>query len=443
MKILNSIKKDLSLFKLNKSSLKQKKTSKFFPPSFREWDTSIYSFNKSITSILSITQIHVVGLIKDYLNLFNSKIEQGLRKKRLSLKSKRLSSNKIFITSGEYKHTNNKVYVTIYAYNRQKLNYILTLRKYIKNFYGKLFYHKKDSGFIYENNINWNNFESIIKTSKGYTLENVKYKNKTNIFNKKYLDRLNTLNDLTLETLNDIDKYKVIKTLNKGISNYSDVVYNSIHEHILAYQKKLVSLFVSKLKVYFFYKKLLFINKSLFNYTYLQYLKKNIEYYYNKNVEFNIINIRKFYLNSEILSEIAKLKITKNRKNMMKYLNKIKEKIKIKKIPLFSSTNNIKSNNTVLNNENELNKFVFDNLKHKHVTGFRLEAKGRLTRRFTASRSMYKLKYKGNLLGIDSSYRGLSSVLLRGNTKSNIEFNRSESKTRIGSFGIKSWISGN
>src|SRR5947209_8361195 len=75
--------------------------------------------------------------------------------------------------------------------------------------------------------------------------------------------------------------------------------------------------------------------------------------------------------------------------------------------------------------------------KYKHVTGFRLETSGRLTRRYTASRSVSKLRYKGNLLNIDSSYRGLSSVLLKGNLKSNLQHTKLKSKTRIGSFGIK------
>ena len=72
-----------------------------------------------------------------------------------------------------------------------------------------------------------------------------------------------------------------------------------------------------------------------------------------------------------------------------------------------------------------------------------MEAKGRLTRRFTASRSVSKLRYKGNLMNIDSSFRGLSTVLLKGNLRSNVQYTKLNSKTRIGSFGIKGWVSGN
>lgn len=46
--------------------------------------------------------------------------------------------------------------------------------------------------------------------------------------------------------------------------------------------------------MYFYYKQLLHINKSKLNYTYLQYLKKSLEKVYNKNVEFNIINLKNF-----------------------------------------------------------------------------------------------------------------------------------------------------
>jgi len=74
--------------------------------------------------------------------------------------------------------------------------------------------------------------------------------------------------------------------------------------------------------------------------------------------------------------------------------------------------------------------------------GVRLEATGRLTKRLTASRSVYKLKYKGSLKNIDSSSKSLSSVLVRGNNKSNTQFTKINSKTRNGSFGLKGWISG-
>ena len=71
----------------------------------------------------------------------------------------------------------------------------------------------------------------------------------------------------------------------------------------------------------------------------------------------------------------------------------------------------------------------------------RLEAGGRLTRRLTASRSVFKIKNKGSLKNIYSSYNEFSTLMLKGFCKSNIQYTKINSKTRNGSFGLKGWIS--
>ena len=76
-------------------------------------------------------------------------------------------------------------------------------------------------------------------------------------------------------------------------------------------------------------------------------------------------------------------------------------------------------------------------IKHRHVAGIKIEAKGRLTRRFTASRSIFKMRQKGGFKNIDSSFRGLSAVILRGHVKSNGQYSMFKSKRRNGAFGIK------
>jgi hypothetical protein len=105
----------------------------------------------------------------------------------------------------------------------------------------------------------------------------------------------------------------------------------------------------------------------------------------------------------------------------------------------------IKKNRLIkdLSNDKSFRRNIIDNLKYKHLTGFRIEANGRLTRRYTASRSVSKVIYKGNLLDLDSTYKGLSSVVLKGNLESNLQYTKLNSSTRIGSFGIKGWVSGN
>jgi hypothetical protein len=73
--------------------------------------------------------------------------------------------------------------------------------------------------------------------------------------------------------------------------------------------------------------------------------------------------------------------------------------------------------------------------------GIRLEAKGRLSKRYTASRSVFKVDWKGGLKNVDSSFKGLSTVMLRGNVKSNVDYSLLTSKKRIGAYGIKGWVS--
>jgi len=76
-------------------------------------------------------------------------------------------------------------------------------------------------------------------------------------------------------------------------------------------------------------------------------------------------------------------------------------------------------------------------MKYKVVSGIRLEASGRLTRRLIAQRAIYKFKFIGNLRNIDSSILNNSSTVLRGNLRSNLQFSKHKSKQKIGSFGLK------
>src|SRR5271163_2599821 len=118
---------------------------------------------------------------------------------------------------------------------------------------------------------------------------------------------------------------------------------------------------------------------------YKKFLKKYLEKIYKKNVEFNLINLRHFYLNSDILSESITLKIRKNRRKLLKFLNTLKRKVKVRNKkniyykPIFNKLNNI--------DKKSIERVILRNIKYKHVTGFRLETSGRLTKRHTASRS--------------------------------------------------------
>lgn len=380
---------------------------KHFPSSVREWNNSIYVYNKNTLNLIPSTTVSAMKIIKSFFSVYNKSLEKLLRSKRLLLRLRRLSSNRIYLSRGEFKHTNNTALISIYIFNRQKHNYLSKL----KNIYLKKFLTKKK--------INAN----LIKTLKSIY--------------EKGLYCLREINK---------DKYLFIRALYiiEKNKNYRIKTFKSLYNYTRFFYKNLLNLTFKKLRLYFLYKQLIYLNKSKLNYTYLRLLKKHLENLYNKNVEFNLINLNRFYLNSDILFESVKLKLTRNKRKMRKILNKIKDKVKIdeKKISL-DSTNEVKNELKQINDVTILKNNVFNDLKYRHVTGFRLEARGRLSRRYTASRSVFKLKYKGNLLNLDSSSVGLSSVMLKGNLKSNLQYTKLNSKTRIGSFGLKGWVSGN
>lgn len=394
--MLNLIKsniKDKSKSKLEE----EKKSEKHFPSAIREWNNSIYVYNKNALNLIPSTTLTAIKLIKSFFNLYNSTVERKMRTKRLLLRLRRLSLNKIFVSNGEFKHTNNKVIITLYIFNRQKRSYLNRMKK-LRFF---LFYTKARNNLA----------KKIIRTSKLKILYFIK-KSETTL-------------------LNIIKHNQLIKSNGSAID---------LGKYVNNFYKKYAKKSYIYIKTFFFYKQLMYINRVKYNYTYLKHLKNFLEKLFNKNVEFNLVNIKRFYLNSDILSESITLKLTKNRRKMLRYMKNIRKKVKInrKNILLIKPVReNIFKESVNIDNNLTKKNLVFSALKYKDVTGFRLEARGRLTRRYTASRSVTKIRYKGNLLNMDSSHRGLSTILLKGNLRSNLQYTKLKSKTRIGSFGIK------
>ena len=384
---------------------------KHFPPAIKEWNNSMYVFNKNTLNLTPVINKTVFNLLKAYFNLYNEELE--IKYKRF--RARRLSSHKIFISKGEFKHTNNKVTINIYVYNRQKINYL--------NILSKIFLFLKKS-------------------------------------NKK---KLNKVKRNASFIVNKVKSYK-IRMLRKNINNFN--FYENLYkdDYIIAcYKKELL---------YLYYKRLLLLNQLKFRYTYLQSIINLIQKMYNKNININIINLKYFYFNSDILTESITNKLTKNRRRMNPILKLFKHNTNIKNnremqildelktfdfLSLVNSVDNNKIKNYLdenkydlgillsgiysewTNKKNKILKFS----KNKYITGVRIEAAGRLSRRHTASRSIFRLKYVGNLRNRDSSYKGLSSVIMRGNIRNNLQHTKLSSIARIGSFGLKGWVSSN
>ncbi|CAG8276601.1 unnamed protein product, partial [Penicillium salamii] len=335
---------------------------------------------------------YVMKLIKAYFNLYHLQIESLIRKERLRRRFRKISTNKIFISDGEFKHSNDKVNITLYVYNKQKLNYLLKLKK----------------RFI-------------------------------RLFNKpKFARKLRLIKKIGLKLLfKQKQKSIMLKNL---LPKYNTEVNTAKNIYYTRFMKKSFR----RLRFYMYYKQMLYINKTKFEYTYLHALINLIKNIFKKNVEFNIINLKYFYFNSKLFTQPLELKLKKDRR-VLRYLKVLIRKAKIKKIKLAEKTkkffnfNNFDSDNFIQDNtkSKNLKKILLSNIKYKRVSGVRLQAAGRLTRRFSASRSICRTKYKGNLENVYSSIKGLPTPLLRGNDKANLQYTVINSTSRVGAFGVK------
>jgi len=466
---------------------------RYFPPATQEWYNSIYSYDNNYVKNITIADKNLARLIKSYFNLyFNNKL---LRSKRIMIRFRRFSMNKIFISKAELKHTSSKVIITLYVYNEERR---ILLNK-INRIETKLF------------------FSTDLSEDK---IRNLSLKEKINIIKniKKNFDFFKLLNELIFLISTEIKKiknYLIISTNQKDKEEkqleldtlriqlkYLDSIFLlckkfsdcNLHYNKLYYKNIENTVLEKEMLIISYYNLLINLNKSKFEDKFLLKLKPLIKKIYNKEVEFNIVNLKAVYLNSHLLTEVISLKLKDRKNKLLDILSSFLHMVKLPKVNFskekFAYTNprtlldnkikNLRVNDIVMNIDNKdkdyLNKFllnlfknsnyinkleeciyngqyikyktidlltsVLHSLKYKKIGGIRLEAKGRLTRRLTASRSIFKIRWKGSLKNMDSSYRGLSSIILRGYNKSNVQYSIVNSKTRNGSFGLKGWISG-
>lgn len=450
-----------------------------YSPSWKEWNNSIYSFNKNYTKLLVYKDKLINFLLKTYFNLDKNL----LNNRRKHFNFKRFSSNKLFLSKAEIKHTNTNVIITLFIFNKNK-NYIKhklnklqkslfkigkfkwdTLRnKFIKIF---VFNIRIFKSYLYRNiiivskyiknnilirtniyfnlskdldiplNINQRMLNSIKIRSieeerrnnyiKGMLISFMKNKTKSKLI-KKYINN----NHLLIDKLNNyFSNVLMLENLN---TKYTYTVKNRYFKAITLLKRK-------NFKIYKFlhYYQVLMFNKNKFTNWFLNYKKFGIlniiTSIYNKKIEFNIINLKTMHLNSDIYSESVSLKL-RNRKN--KLLRVLKKALFKVKIPRLFDLYNINKNiiNSINKKRNTLN-----SIKYKLISGIRFEASGRLTRRLIASRTVFKYRYIGNLKNIYSSFIGLPTVMLRGHLKPNLQYTMINSKTRNGAFGLKGWVS--
>ena len=364
-------------YTFNKKVQKKENNIKYFTPLLNEWNNDIYNFNKNkLLKNIYIKDSIIQKLLKSYFNI-----------KKITFLNKKFSITTVFIGKQYISHINNKINITLCVYNKEKIYF----KKFIYN--------------LYKKTIN----------VKG-TLKKTVY-----LCNKSFFKIPKENNN----NVNLILKYKIFYIL-------------------------IVKYLLKRYRILFFFKKRI-IKLKFMNYKYNvnNFLGiKNILYkIYSKEIEFNIINLKYLYLDSNILNEAIGAKL-KNRKNPL--LKNIMKSIALVKIP---RTNYSKLNNLYIHSNKDIqlikeyiyvstqkSSIALLSLKHKYIRGVKVQGSGRLTARLTALRSVSKVKQKGSLQNIYSSYNNISSIMLLGYLKSSLQYIKKNYNNRNGSYGIKTYI---
>jgi hypothetical protein len=304
--------------------------------------------------------ININSLIRNFFNLqFNYKF---LFKKYKPYRLRSSSLNKIFASKAEIKHTNNKAILTVYVYNREKISLLNKIKSLNKSFYISL-------------------------------------------------KRLICRNKIYFGSYNP---------------EYSNIISN----------KSVKALLYKNIKLLRNYKLRLNLNKYKFEEKLLYKLKNFIIKYYNKKVEFNIVNLRSVVFHSDFFTKIVTSKLLNRKANILAAMDTILNKVVLPKVnrivekSLVKKSLNLLENkfkylnlSIILNNQNNLSELlnklyyniiidyynnkercalnkdyfriyeiIFNSINYKNMGGIRLEAKGRLTKRYRADRAIFKVR---------------------------------------------------
>jgi hypothetical protein len=450
---------------------------------FFNFKNSKYNFIKNIKSYIK-HNIYIKSL-KSEINYTFKSLDVKLRKSSLFWRQNKynilkknyyISLNRIFISKPEIKHTFNKIKIILYTFNRERFFILKNIHKL-----------KSTNKYLFNNKYYSLNIRRRIKKK----LSNSHFLNKyikVGILNKTRIYLKKIFNSIIWKELlkNFFSNYHNIKNFEYNPSYINELKNNFFIKNIISYEKQLKffsliskNIFNNKIEnknknllfyKYDFYiinilkailiKKLiknlllkyligkLYLNNFKYNLINMINLKKNIGYIYNKQIEIKLINLKNFNLDNNIFLENISRKLRDRTKRALKVIRKALNLIITAK-PLYNleeKKNNLNYNlirykNYIYNSISYNNIIIFRNLKNTHITGIRVEAKGRLTKRMTASRSLYKLAYKGNLKNLHSIYFNKPITLLKNFEKSNINYEIINSKQKNGAFGIKSRIS--
>lgn len=229
-----------------------------------------------------VYDLNINSLIKSYFNLYFN--HSYVNHKYISRKKKRKSYKKILVSKAEIKHTNYKGIITIYIYNKEKLILLEKIKELRRNFLKKIiFLLSKKNKLVKFISLPWiiNKKKLINNSSILWRLATFEVKDEYRKVNYMLSIRMKRLVKNLFKILTTIGRYRLRLSLNRY-----------------------------KLEEPFLYKLSFLISK-----------------YYNKRVEFNIVNLNSIAYNVDIFTEILTSKVKREKSNSMVWINTLLSKI--------------------------------------------------------------------------------------------------------------------
>jgi hypothetical protein len=373
-------------------------------PSSKEWFSSIYTYNKSYVKSLIVYDPILNNLLGSYANKIKSTVRRFRRRRNNKI---RYSGNKLYTSRADLKHTNSKLLVLAYLFNKNKLTLQRFFSKEIYNLY--LLSKKK------------------LKLQKELNMERIFMKVENKLYKEKelYMKLFYNIRSFKFNYFNEVKKNIYFKTIYNKLNYISEK--NALTTNSIPFVDNLENT-VLDTTINLNYNTVKF-NSSSLNLERLgivNLLKK----VYGKKVKFRVLDLKSLHLNSDIFSSAVALKLRDRQNKAVRVLSKAI--IQMVKIPDLHTLITSDDNKPFMNKTNVLN-----TINQQVVSGVRFEASGRLTKRLTAMRAVFKYKYVGTLKNIRSSFNSKPSTILRGVLKSNGQYTLINSKTRNGTFGLK------
>lgn len=279
--------------------------------------------------------------------------------------------NKIYVSKAEVKHTNSKAIITIYTYNREKLALLKKIKVFtpykvgfclfhLSNFYKKLQNLNKIKLKIKPNTnrLFLRSLSKMLSPSTKSPKPNSTISPKTFNLTKDFFS-LAIKNGFTSDDFNSligginsiidkcIEKYPWLERPSKRFDKMCDssiedpsfikgfislimFIVENISKLDLKgnlfpspdlYKKYLHILLLLSAIPFIKYRLRLRLNKYKFEEKILYLLSSLISKYYNKKIEFNIVNMKSLILNSDIFTNILTLKLKKRKAHIVRLMN--------------------------------------------------------------------------------------------------------------------------